>query len=332
MNELELVQASGLKPAVRALRRRGIDADRYLERNGIPPQFIELPYAPLPKRRRLWAFLDDVEKSEGIDTLGFLLGDEVDFTDVGPFGYQLTQSATLLDALKVAHHNVSNYAQENSIRLEREGDKAWILCESYRKTCRPADHGTLNFIIQLVRLAAGADWRPRKARLQTGPTPGLETLPMLEGCQIEFHCKAAGVEIPVSFLKLPLRTHDPEAPAAPDRLTPLPATGHLSDSLRVIIATFLPYRGPPSAAEAADMAGMSRSTLFRHLSEEGVSYKELVEEVRYRAACEFLKNPRLTLKDIAYLLGYSVPSNFIRAFRKLAGTTPNEFRREHAGA
>lgn len=328
MNDLELVQASGLKPAVAALRRRGIDADHYLERNGIPPEFIELPYAPLPKRSRFWVFLDDVEQSEGIDTLGFLMGDEVDLTDVGPFGLQLTRAATLLDALKIAHHNVSNYAQENTIHLEREGDKAWILCESYRKTCRPADHGTLNFIIELVRLAAGPGWRPQEARLQTGPAEGLKSLPVLQDCKLEFHCDAAGVAVPDSLLSVALRTHDPDGVPAPENLTPLPRTGRLSDSLRVVIATFLPYRGPPTASEAADMVGVSRSTLFRRLEDEGVTYKGLVEDVRYQAAREFLANPRMSLKDIAYLLGYSVPNNFIRAFRKLAGITPNTFRRE----
>lgn len=332
MSEIELVQASGLKPAVAALRRRGIDADRYLERNGIPSNFIELPYAPMPKRKRLWAFLEDVEESEGIETLGFLMGDQMDLTDVGPFGVKITKAATLYDALLVLHHNVSNFAQKNTIALDIHGETAWILCESYLKTCRAADHLTLYALISVVRLAAGADWRPNEARLQTGPVEPIKSLPLLRNCAIEFNAPAAGVAVPVGLLAQTLEGYDPDAPRDQIHLTPLPDPNRLSDTLRVIIATLLPYKGPPSAEEAAEMAGVSRATLFRHLAEEGVTYSQLVEEIRYRAAEEFLGNPKISVKDVAYLLGYSVPNNFIRAFRKIAGMTPTEFRRAQAGA
>ncbi len=76
----------------------------------------------------------------------------------------------------------------------------------------------------------------------------------------------------------------------------------------------------------------SVATLFRRLASEGTGYKRLVEEIRFKAARTYLRRPELTIKDVAYLLGYSVPNNFIRAFRNHSGVTPSEFRRERIGA
>ncbi|NIP95348.1 MAG: AraC family transcriptional regulator [Akkermansiaceae bacterium] len=328
MEDLELVQASGLKPAVEALRRLGINADFYLERHGIPSDFIELPYAPVPKRERLWAFLDDVEGLEGLDNLGFLIGDNMDLTEVGPFGRMIAQASTLLDAVRVLQHNISNFAQRNSIGITHEGDTVWIFCESYKKTCRPADHLTLMFLVAVVRLAAGPNWRPSAVQLQTDPVEHLQSLPLLKDCSVEFNRPHAAVAVPAALLRQPLLNYDPDSPREHIHLTPLPDTGRLSDSLRVVVASLLPYHGPPGAEEAARMVGVSRSTLFRRLAGERTTYRDLVEGVRFEAARKCLRNPRLSVKDISFLLGYSNPNNFIRAFRNLAGIPPNEFRRE----
>ena len=329
MDDLELVQAGGLKPAVDALRRRGINADFYLQRHGIPSDFVELPYAPIPKRERLWAFLDDVEEQEGLETLGFLIGDRMDLTAIGPFGLLLTKASTLLDALRILQHNISNFAQKNSIGIRHEGDKVWIYCESYKKTCRPADHLTLMFLISVVRLAAGQDWCPSEVQLQSGPVKDLHSLPLLANCTVEFDRSHAAVAVNAAMLSQPLLNYDPDKPDETIVLTPLPDTGRLGDSLRVVIAALLPYHGPPSAEDAARMVGVSRSTLFRRLADEKTTYRELVEEVRFQLARACLRNPKLSNKDISFLLGYSNPNNFIRAFRNLAGLPPNEFRREN---
>jgi len=303
----------------------------YLERNRIPRDLPDQPYAPLPKRQRIWAFLEDVETSEGIETLGFLMGDHLDLAHTGPFGLRLMQAATLFDALRFARRALRDVAQGNSLRIQRQGDSAWIGIESYRRTCRPADHAMLKFLIEIVRLAAGPEWNPSVASLQTGRVRAIEALPCFKRTSFRYNASEAGLLISASLLSRPLH-EDENCWSTPfDDLIPLPRSGRLSDSLRVVIATLLPHYGPPSVNEAAEMSGMSRATLFRRLAEEGVTYRELVERVRYQAAQSLLRNPALAIKDISSLLGYSVPNNFIRAFRNVAGTTPSSFRREHAG-
>ena len=330
MNDLELAQASAINPVVKALRRRGIDVDSYLYRCNIPPEILQLPYAPLAKRNQLWAFAELVEKEEGIKTLGFLLGDRMDLRDFGPFGVNISSAATLYDAVQSVMRLVPDFAQGNRLGIQREKDRALLWIKTPTPKSRPADHYGLKFLLAVVRLAGGPKWTPTRASLQTGRVKEIFELPSWKNCKITFNAPRVSLEVPTRLLSEPLHSDEDYLGAKVPRLLPLPHSGRLTDSLRVVVATLLPHRGPPSAVEAANMVGVSRGTLFRRLNREGTTYKELVERVRYQAAQKLLANPQLAVKDIGYLLGYSVPNNFVRAFRNIAGVTPNAFRRERA--
>jgi AraC-like DNA-binding protein len=73
---------------------------------------------------------------------------------------------------------------------------------------------------------------------------------------------------------------------------------------------------------------LSERTLQRRLQEEGTSYQQLLDDTRRELAQQYLATPRMTLLEIAYLLGFSEPSNFFRAFRRWFGKTPGEYREE----
>jgi AraC-like DNA-binding protein len=83
---------------------------------------------------------------------------------------------------------------------------------------------------------------------------------------------------------------------------------------------------------AADLVDTSRRTLQRHLRESGTTFSRVLEEARYQVAADLLADERLQTLDVAYAAGYSDPSNFARAFRRMAGVTPTEYRTSLAGA
>lgn len=83
----------------------------------------------------------------------------------------------------------------------------------------------------------------------------------------------------------------------------------------------------PQMPQVARMLNTSPRTLRRRLDAEGVSFQPLLDSVRAEHATRYLKNTRLPLASIAYLIGFSDPSNFRRAYRKWTGTTPAEVRR-----
>jgi AraC-like DNA-binding protein len=76
---------------------------------------------------------------------------------------------------------------------------------------------------------------------------------------------------------------------------------------------------------------MSRSTLKRRLQDEGLTFRDVKEGVILELAKRALSETDIPVGDIADRLGYSEPSSFHRAFRRLSGTTPSDFRRQHRG-
>jgi len=66
------------------------------------------------------------------------------------------------------------------------------------------------------------------------------------------------------------------------------------------------------------------SKLFKKYT--GVSYKTYLTKLRIQKACELLKNSSKSIKEIAFMVGFSDPNYFIKAFKKFVGVTPSFFR------
>ncbi len=64
------------------------------------------------------------------------------------------------------------------------------------------------------------------------------------------------------------------------------------------------------------------ATAKRRLAAAGVSYQQVVDGARQEAADRYLSNSKLSIGEIAYLLGYSEPAGFHRAFKRWRGITP----------
>ena len=71
---------------------------------------------------------------------------------------------------------------------------------------------------------------------------------------------------------------------------------------------------------------MSPRTLSRKLGRAGTSYFTILEELRKALAIRYLRESRLPLSEIAFLLGYSGLNSFSEAFRRWTGQSPGQFR------
>jgi len=77
---------------------------------------------------------------------------------------------------------------------------------------------------------------------------------------------------------------------------------------------------------------LSSRTLRRRLLDQGSSFRQLQEEVRQTLAEELLSGSNLSQAQIAERLGYSEVSNFLHAFRRWKGQTPQQYRRQQSNA
>ncbi|MDX1733130.1 MAG: AraC family transcriptional regulator ligand-binding domain-containing protein [Halioglobus sp.] len=85
---------------------------------------------------------------------------------------------------------------------------------------------------------------------------------------------------------------------------------------------------PPTLEQMADVLHMSSRTLIRRLQREQRTYRDILEELRRQYSEQLLGDARLTVADVAEILGYREAANFGRAFRRWYGTSPAVWRRQ----
>lgn len=76
----------------------------------------------------------------------------------------------------------------------------------------------------------------------------------------------------------------------------------------------------------AGKMGLSRPTLFRKLKTEGTSFEKVHDELRHKMAIGYLGGKKVSVNETAYLVGFSDPTAFSRAFKRWTGTSPRTAR------
>lgn len=89
--------------------------------------------------------------------------------------------------------------------------------------------------------------------------------------------------------------------------------------------------GIPSVTQIGQHMGMSSRTLTRRLSENGITFRDVINKVQEETAKALLKDASKSMTEIAFQTGFSDQSAFNRAFKRLTGLTPAEFRKNGKG-
>ncbi len=87
------------------------------------------------------------------------------------------------------------------------------------------------------------------------------------------------------------------------------------------------HTGALEMASVARNLGFSRDTLRRRLRAEGTTFEQLLDELRQQLASDYLSSKKLSVNETAYLLGFSEPSAFSRAFKRWTGMSPRAHAR-----
>ena len=87
--------------------------------------------------------------------------------------------------------------------------------------------------------------------------------------------------------------------------------------------------GMPELVHVASAANMSEEELKKQLAKRGLSFRSFVDDLRHGLAMGYVRDPTLSLVDIAFLLGFSEQSAFQRAFKRWTGKPPGDYRKVH---
>jgi AraC-like DNA-binding protein len=108
---------------------------------------------------------------------------------------------------------------------------------------------------------------------------------------------------------------------ADDLLEKLESSKSVSDRVERLLTEGL-NGGDVSMDTIAGKLGLSRQTLFRRLKLESTTFQRVLDDLRHRLALHYLDGGKKSVNQTAYLVGFSDPAAFSRAFKRWTGKSP----------
>jgi AraC-like DNA-binding protein len=152
-------------------------------------------------------------------------------------------------------------------------------------------------------------------------------------CPVKFQAGHNILIFSKADLERPFLTHNAEllavvAPQLEAELKNQLAQQTVRDQVKAILKRLLAGQRPVMQEVARELR-LSPRTLQRRLTEEGVTFQQLLEDARRELARHYLLHSSLELNETAYLLGYEDANSFFRAFQHWEGTSPGQWRATH---
>jgi AraC-like DNA-binding protein len=317
-----------------AARAFGLDADDLAKRAGIREGDVRDHDGRVPFEQfvRLWELINDTPGAEGI---GFWLGKAIDVRGLGVVGYAMQHAPDVRTAFGCLERFRKLVNDVVSPKIEETADQV-----IFRRTEPPriarlaalavaAPVGTITLLRQLTN-TRDTKSLAIEAAFQHAPPPNADEYERVLGCPVHFNAAEIRLVLPRAVFDLPLARPDAalfeylerHAAKLQERLQEHPTTSARVRELAVAAVR----AGEPEQVELARQLGMSERTLQRRLKDEGTTFAALVDEVRTDLAKMYLADEKLAIYEVAFLLGYSEPSAFNRAFKRWLGKTPSEYR------
>jgi AraC-like DNA-binding protein len=152
------------------------------------------------------------------------------------------------------------------------------------------------------------------------------------GCPVSFGSAHSEIRMDAALLDTPMPMPDQETSAICQQQCQLllarmsKSSGFIDRVRQLIVARPGVF---PAIDQVAANLHMTSRTLRRRLTDEGSSYQQILADVRYQLAREYLATSHMPIEEIAALLGYSNASNFTCAFKRWHGDSPRRYRQEY---
>ena len=329
---VRMVDARWACLAVERLKEERTPIDPILKKAGLTRRQVSDPDAQIPFHKQA-ALLTLAAEATGDDCFGLHLSTSIAPQQAGVLGYVLLNSATLGDALAnlVRYFRVLTEGPEFDFKVgKKEGMFVDRITDPLVVDERQAVEFRLGVIYRFCQLITGRDLRLSRVEFQHAKPKEARTVRQVFGAPVRYGRDRSAMVLEGKLLNYPIETADNELVKILKHhcrliLGARPRTDDFVFEVQQLITTLLPS-GQPKIDAIAQELGMSSRTLTRRLSEEGLTYKGLLDEVRRKLGLQYLKDKRISLKQVAYLLGYSEVSAFYHAFRRWTGSSPIQHR------
>jgi AraC-like DNA-binding protein len=316
------LSAGSINLILHLAQQKGASKESLCRQAGIDVQLLSDPDARFPTRH-VQALWQAAIQQTGQEHLPLQMGESVNLFSLGVLAYLLMNCPTVEVVVRklIQYQDIACAGVRNTMGIDGENGllKSHLMDRDQINPSYALESELSVYVsiftqltgvpvpIQEVHFGHASDKDPSEFRRVFG-TP-----------RIVFESSFTGIVFAASYLQTPVLN-------ANASLFNLTGTDTLGYRVRKAITEGLKGEEPRLGSIARQLA-MSERSIQLKLKEEGLTYQQLLDEVRKEMALSHLQEPYLSTTDIAYLLGFSEPSVFSRAFKKWIGTTPHAYRK-----
>jgi AraC-like DNA-binding protein len=321
--------AGGISRAAYALASQAqISLGPLLKRSNLSVEQAKNPGLRIAVKDQI-KFLNLVAEELQDEFLGIRLAQATDLRELGLLYYVMASSNTIGEALR----RVSRYStiQNESVKITYRGGKTVTVAFDYFGVARRVDRHQIEFIItmflRIFRALSGLALTPSRVNLMHHRSRVPSEFRGLFGSHVAFACETDEIVYPGALAQTPCANADPHLNALLERYCEEAlAKRHKTSTtwqLKVenAIVPLLPH-GQADIGKIAAELGVSRRTLARRLAAEGLSFRKVLDSLRFDLAKRYIGERDLPVSEIAWLLGYREASTLNHAFKRWTGGAP----------
>lgn len=315
----------------RILEANGIDPAPVFRQAGLDPGWWNKPYSRFPDASLDEAWYQATQRLSD-PCIGLQAARFLNPASLHALGFAWLASDSLYDALSRLVRYSDLISDGLRLELAVSGERCLLTIERSPITGRAAAQRQDAFwsgLVSLSRSLTGEGLSPTALVLSRPAPPCADRFYAFFRAPVTFGAARDSIEFTRELVERPLPTANRGLAHANDEvigdyLARINAND-LAGQVKSRLIDTLPS-GAFSEADVADALHMSPRTLQRRLADDGTSFKFLLDEARRELALRFIGERHLSVKETSYLLGFSEPGNFSRAFRRWTGTTPSRYR------
>jgi AraC-like DNA-binding protein len=320
--------------------RKGADRQLLLTRSGIAASSLEDQDARVPFQSYV-ALMRAGQELTGDTALALHYGEGVDIADVSVIGLIGQASETMTEAFRQLNRFVRLIVETDN---EGDGDRFGIRVDAAglwmvdtRRNPNDFPELTESALAQLVCGPRRFDDTPfvRAVHVTHPAPPHAKEYERVFRAPIVFNSDRNGLLVDPTWAthkvaRLPRYAFGVLTEHADALLQTLEGSKSVRGRVERLLMPVL-HTGAANMETVASQLGMSRQTLFRKLKAEGVTFATVLDELRHRMAADYLGARRVSVNETAYLVGFSEPAAFSRAFKRWTGCSPGAMRAAAAG-
>lgn len=328
-----LIKASALLGFGSAIEELGEEANPLLQWAGLPVP--EEDSEAWISYRQFLTLLEKASRVTCCPHFGLRLSRHQDINILGTVGFVMQQAPDLRTALQELSIYFSQHNQGAIVSLEiQKGVAHWRFSSKLEGTLPTQQQADLaaGIGLNLMRLLWRPTWRPSTLYLNHAhpedATPYLRHF----DCPVIFNWESTLMTFDASILDAPISQANENLHRVLEEYLSNLQLAFPDDYLGKIryLIKHAMSAGDCSIERVAHFLAVNKRTLQRQLSAQDTSYKQLLQEVRFDIALQYLRQSNGSLTTLANMLCYSDLSTFSSTFRSLFGVSPREWRKQHA--